>query len=297
MEKKEAMKILKDFHDKSALFSVRTALETIFPELRESEDEKIRKELLSFCQNRADNYPNDPKYKNISAWIAWLKKQGEKTQGKTALEAAKEEKVDNANKIEPKFHEGDWVVISTSDGRKVVQVVSIEYFSSGQPRYITSEGKWLGNGTKARLWTINDAKDGDVVVNGSNIFIFHFLNDTRLMGYCHVNIDDGRFYDDIGKNECFCLIDAVVTPATKEQRDLLFAKMREAGWEWDDEKKELRKILKLSNSAKVGMDEESMWTEEDEEELKIAIETLHEAGQHSSAIWLKSLKQRMEERR
>ena len=35
------------------------------------------------------------------------------------------------------------------------------------------------------------------------------------------------------------------------------------------------------------------WSEEDEEELEIAIETLHEAGQHSSAIWLKSLKKRM----
>lgn len=39
--------------------------------------------------------------------------------------------------------------------------------------------------------------------------------------------------------------------------------------------------------------QKSKWTDEDEEELEIAIKTLHEAGQHSSAIWLKSLKQRM----
>ena len=31
-------------------------------------------------------------------------------------------------------------------------------------------------------------------------------------------------------------------PATKEQRDLLFRKMKEAGYEWDADKKELRKI-------------------------------------------------------
>ena len=31
-------------------------------------------------------------------------------------------------------------------------------------------------------------------------------------------------------------------PATKEQRDLLFRKMKEAGYQWDAEKKELRKI-------------------------------------------------------
>ncbi len=33
-----------------------------------------------------------------------------------------------------------------------------------------------------------------------------------------------------------------VKPATKEQRNLLFAKMREAGYQWDADKKELRKI-------------------------------------------------------
>ena len=33
-------------------------------------------------------------------------------------------------------------------------------------------------------------------------------------------------------------------PATKEQSDLLFQKMREAGYEWDTEKKELKKIFK-----------------------------------------------------
>ena len=32
-----------------------------------------------------------------------------------------------------------------------------------------------------------------------------------------------------------------VTPATKEQCDLLFAKMKEAGYEWDNDKKELMK--------------------------------------------------------
>ncbi len=31
-------------------------------------------------------------------------------------------------------------------------------------------------------------------------------------------------------------------PATKEQRDFFFAKMREAGYEWDADKNEVRKI-------------------------------------------------------
>ena len=114
-------------------------------------------------------------------------------------------------------------------------------------RYRTNEGKEYSCSHYAleldtRLWTIQDAKDGDVLVNGSNIFIFHFINGTRLMGYCHVNTDDGRFYDDIGKNECFCLIDAVVNPATKEQRDKLEKAMDDAGYTFDFDKNELKEI-------------------------------------------------------
>ena len=96
----------------------------------------------------------------------------------------------------------------------------------------------------ASAFTIEDSKDGDVLVNGSNIFIFSHISGTRSMGYCHINIDNGRFYDDVGRNECFGLIDAVFTPATKEQHDTLFAKMKEAGYEWDAEKKELKKAIK-----------------------------------------------------
>ena len=73
MDKEEAMKILKDFHDKSALFSVRTALDTIIPELKESEDEdeRIRKELIGFLRNIPNsNY-------TCEEMALWLEKQGE----------------------------------------------------------------------------------------------------------------------------------------------------------------------------------------------------------------------------
>ena len=63
------------------------------------------------------------------------------------------------------------------------------------------------------------------------------------MGYCHVNMDDGNFYNDIGRNECFCTIDAPVTPSTKEQRDLLFQKIKEVGYNWVAETKTLEKLV------------------------------------------------------
>ena len=83
---KELLEIgVKDTRDKRVVLS-------FFPELKESEDERIRKEILSFCQDRKAKYFNDPKYVNIDKWIAWLEKQSD---------------VDNADKVEPKFHKGE----------------------------------------------------------------------------------------------------------------------------------------------------------------------------------------------
>ena len=50
----------------------------IFPELAESEDERIRKELLEHCKNQAKPYiQTGNKCPQIQSWIAWLEKQGE----------------------------------------------------------------------------------------------------------------------------------------------------------------------------------------------------------------------------
>jgi hypothetical protein len=62
--------------DKIPTFANRI-IEELFPELAESEDEKIRKELIShFCGIR-DNCGKDWYGYNINDVIAWLEKQGE----------------------------------------------------------------------------------------------------------------------------------------------------------------------------------------------------------------------------
>ena len=142
------------------------------------------------------------------------------------------------DKIEPKFKVGDWIVFN-GFVLYVKEVVNSFYITISKGGIPNSYDWDIDN--IARLWTIQDANDGDVLVNGSNIFIFHFINNRRLMGYCHVNMDDENFYNDIEKNECFCTIDAPVTPATKEQRDALMKAMNDAVYEWDTEKKELKK--------------------------------------------------------
>ena len=69
MEKETAMKILKELHGKS-LFAERTALETLIPELKESEGEKIRKEIIEFVD--INTLSVDERH---DRWIAWLEKQ------------------------------------------------------------------------------------------------------------------------------------------------------------------------------------------------------------------------------
>ena len=75
----------------------RGCIEEIFPELKESEDEKIRKEIIATIHL----YYGEPLEDEAKEMISWLEKQGNKPQGKTALEAVKEEKIDNSNKVEP----------------------------------------------------------------------------------------------------------------------------------------------------------------------------------------------------
>lgn len=76
MDKQEAIKILKEFHDTSALFSVRTALETVFPELQESEDERISKAIIDVIKSQKEQqcHIDSTIYDEM---IAWLEKQGE----------------------------------------------------------------------------------------------------------------------------------------------------------------------------------------------------------------------------
>ena len=49
-------------------------LKGMFPELTESEDERIRKGIIEYLRQRLDRSPSIPAA--IGSWIAWLEKQG-----------------------------------------------------------------------------------------------------------------------------------------------------------------------------------------------------------------------------
>ena len=65
----ERAKAVKETYYNLGNISAISVLESIFPELKESEDERIRKEIISYIKSSgAVTNPN---------WIAWLEKQGE----------------------------------------------------------------------------------------------------------------------------------------------------------------------------------------------------------------------------
>lgn len=77
---KEALKVIEGLYNTVKYMSSSDALltcqtiEKAFPELHESEDEKIRKELISFITDRKNWFPKE---ETKASWIAWLEKQKE----------------------------------------------------------------------------------------------------------------------------------------------------------------------------------------------------------------------------
>ena len=120
------------------------------------------------------------------------------------------------------------------------------------------------------LWTLEDAKDGDVLVGSYGTFIFVSKSD----GYCGV-LSDNTFIRSTGNNEWT----EGLHPATKEQRDLLLRKMNEVGYEWDAEKKELKKTQRrISAEAKEALYDSSLFGKDEKEcdTLADKINELHE---------------------
>lgn len=79
MERKEAIEIIKKNWPDSSFTMLREALETLVPELKESEDERIRKWIIDDIRYNMNNEQlNNSEYKKkAEKAIAWLEKQGE----------------------------------------------------------------------------------------------------------------------------------------------------------------------------------------------------------------------------
>jgi hypothetical protein len=360
--------ILSSGEDSIKMSRLQMRLQGIFPELKESEDERIRKRLIAMCQHYIECYALDQYnidgYKEALAWlekqrdkdkliqelgeykvkytqevlekhinsmsnkdderlrktaiaflkdfaeqgyenavecIDWLEKQGEQKsidnltpQDAMDIAVAKcfeQGKQKSADNVEPKFKVGDWV----TDGDKTTQIVAV-----GTGLYIINRKdmsevslsteyieKWY------HLWTIQDAKNGDILSNEENsIVIFRGIGNKRwndVIDY-HIGLFTNSQHLVVQTNLSHwgTINEVTLHPATKKQRDILFKAMADAGYTFDFEKKELKKIK-----------QQQEWSEEDESMHTRCIGILGKCymGELPTKVeeelnWLKSLKER-----
>jgi len=226
-------------------------LQDLFPELKESEDEKIKKVLVDYFKRYKEQeecgiktffgIPTD----NIIAWlekqvtpqvktgIEWVNTIDDACDKRYSEEYAEgeycheqsfkwgfqegvewlEKQGDNADKVEPKFKVGDWI----SNGRYIRLIVGINsdwdyyMFKDGTSKRIEYIDK------RYHLWTIEDAKDGDVLKEDSCIFIIEKMkSEGTAITHCCL-FDDGEF-DSVGSTLSFDVNSTYL--ATKEQRNL-----------------------------------------------------------------------------
>ena len=202
-----------------------------------------------------------------------------------------------SDKVEPKFKVGDWVVYYRNDSsREVLQVYDIRdgrYYFTDNVHFSWSVKEC---DEKSHLWTIQDAKDGDVLYCENSGIEYIVMNNginkcNNIDSYFEYNSEDGF---DIGVPSVLSAEEDIITPATNEQRDTLMKAMADAGYTFDFDKRELKKIEQKS----------AEWSEEDENILSNAIffireyqtptrdKTMLNAAKEAED-WLKSLKQRI----
>ena len=287
----------------------------VFPELKKSNDERIRKEIIEIFKNLGNGkIPVDINYADI---FTWLEKQGEKYMKHSYITANPEffqwiydrlkyvynenpnvdymlslkERIEDmqkfADKIKPKFKVGDWIIDNKNRVGIIVRILDGHYIISFDGREVQISFEWEGK--LLRKWSIQDAKDGDVLASDNSIFIFQeeYIAE-KPIAYC--GLMNGRFLVD---GEDACWTNERYYPATKEQCNILFTKMKEAGYEWDAEKKELKKISQRIVSAEVkeALYDKPAWSEEDENKIDTIISVYHPSP--NIVDWLKSIKQRI----
>ena len=202
-----------------------------------------------------------------------------------------------ADKVKQKFHKGDWVVSPNGVYWHIDAVWNGRYEVSSIDGTHTD---WPLNTSLYHLWTIQDAKDGDVLAydNGCVEIILLFkkwLDEVGKGAYSYVHITSSGRHIHIN-NWSDCGLSAY--PATKEQRELLFSKMIEAGYTWDAENKKLKKEEVDNLHNYLYGEKNSSWSEEDKDYYD-AIITKLEVTQEDAALtdnqmnFLKSLKDRV----
>lgn len=283
MTEKEKAKAYDEAIERAKKLYSNGIVEEIFPELKESEDERIKKAIIEFFESEDDNTTYSlVRKKDI---IAWLEKQGKE---EYVLKSFKDEDVrkfmqyiekqakayefnlpnrsydiyafakdllvwlekqdkNSIDKIEPKFKVGDWVVNKFGD--------SWHIDSLDKKNYQVSDGKGnynyfpISKQDEMHLWTMQDAKDGNVICYKDEISLYkqdiknYTKQETTFGGFVYYCCYDGKRFITDSFYTLTKQDETDIHPATQEQRDILMKAINDVGYEWDIKKKELKKCL------------------------------------------------------
>lgn len=217
------------------------------------EDEIAFLDALWCCKKAASIAKDENEMGTV--WYAerWLKSLKERSQPKQGEQksADKVEPKDYNNidphfgkpidKVEPKFKDGQWIVFNGLT--LYINEVVKGYYRTISKGGIPNSYDWNIDNA-ARLWTIKDAKDGDVLSyetdEGDLWIMLYWSLYEPYEGHVHYHallINDNF----TNKGTCCICIDNL-RPATKKQRELLFQKIKESGYEWLSDKKDLIKL-------------------------------------------------------
>lgn len=136
-----------------------------------------------------------------------------------------------------KFNVGDWI----TDGSVTAQICSI-----GNGCYLYGDKCILGDikdvDKNYHLWSIEDAKVGNVLSNNNVICIFAGLDkDKNIFSPCMYTTQHGLEIFSSGEE---CMGSTLLRPATQKDCDILFSELEEAGYRWDENKCELVLLVK-----------------------------------------------------
>ena len=228
------------------------------PELTESKDERIKKQLLNWFKScHWDSISIDDERLKRYDILAWLERQQDNNKPKPSLRerykkmtesewfkktyedkscGIDNESVNNSNKVKPRFHIGEWIIFNGSV--LYINEVVQGYYKTISRDSIYNSYDWDID-YAARLWTIEEAKDGDILTSHECYAIFKEIDGLNIRCYC-------TFYLNVGSIPMFHINTlqnkAVFCPVVKEERELFLEKINEFGYKWDSENKKLIKI-------------------------------------------------------
>lgn len=216
-------------------------LEVIFPELKKFSDKEIKEWLIGYFQqcklDGIDEYSNGLKVNDI---INWIEQQNE-LKDYNSIDPHFGKLI---NEIEPKFHVYDWVVTDKDD---VVQIGAVNngYYTMLNGMYNGMDFNMSYVDKCWHLWTNQDIKDGDILCTyecGRPKIIFILKGTPKkpyvLRYHCYYNIMY-PYFESNSETGCLVVNDGDLKPATKEQLDTLFEKMKLEGYRWDEDKKKV----------------------------------------------------------